>query len=242
MISFQKILIIIILFSCQPCFAIESVTLAAENSWPPYSDINGDGISKTIIQTAYQAVNVNVEFITVPYARALKMTRLGQVDGVFNVTKQKSTVKDFNFGHLPILQATASFYYHQDSLLNFTSVSEIPKQTSVGVIIGYEYGDDYYMHKSRFREVKVTNQSQLIGLLIHKRIDMAIMFDEVAKYKLDEMRLEPNAIQKGAINHKSDIYVAFSKLKGTSKAMVLLDDGLMKIKQMKNKQIQALIP
>jgi polar amino acid transport system substrate-binding protein len=229
-LSLLRFSTVFILIISQHCLAIASITLAAENSWPPYSDENGNGFSKSIIKAAYSAINVNVEFIAVPYARALKMTEQGQVDGAFNVTKQKSTIEIFNFGEIPILQATASFYYHNDSLLNFSSINEIPKDTSVGVIIGYEYGDKYELYKSQFKEVKVANQSQLIGMLRNKRIDMAIMFDEVAKNKLREMGLELNDIKKGAINHKSDIYVAFSKAKNTNNAMKLLDKGLIKLK------------
>jgi len=222
---------IIILTICQNCAAIESITLAVENSWPPYSDKNGNGISKDVIQAAYNSVNVKVEFIAVPYARALKMAELGQVDGAFNVTKQKSTIEIFNFGKNPILQATASFYYHNDSTMNFTSANEIPKETSVGVIIGYEYGDKYEINKSRFSEIRVNNQTQLIELLKKKRIDVAIMFDDVVKSKLKKMGLNVNDIKKGKINHKSEIYVAFSKLKDTNNAMKLLDVGLVNTKK-----------
>ena len=222
---------ILILNVCQHCMAIESITLAAESSWPPYSDKNGNGISKDIIQAAYNSVNVDVEFIVVPYARALKMTQLGQVDGAFNVTKQASTIDTFNFGNTAIFQASASFYYHNDYTMNFISTNEIPNKTSVGVIIGYEYGDNYDANKSRFSEIKVANQTQLIELLRKKRIDVAIMFDEVAKSKLKKMRLSLDAIKKGEINHTSDIYVAFSKLKDTKKAMKLLDKGLVNIKK-----------
>jgi polar amino acid transport system substrate-binding protein len=228
--SLRKIIILIVFITSQNTFANETITLAAENSWPPYSDKSGNGISKDIIQAAYNAINVNVEFITVPYARALKMTENGQVDGVFNVTKQKSTIEIFNFGKVPILQAVSSFYYHNDSELNFSSINEIPKEIAIGVIIGYEYGDHYEIYKSQLKEVKVANQLQLIGLLLNKRIDMAIMFDDVVKIKLQEMGLEFNSIKKGKINHISDIYVAFSKAKDTSNAMNLLDEGLKVIK------------
>ena len=48
--------------------------LAVEDSWPPYSDENGNGISKNIVQKALDNAGYSVEFITVPYARALLMT------------------------------------------------------------------------------------------------------------------------------------------------------------------------
>ena len=231
MIFLQNLFAIIILIICQNCAAIETIMLASENSWAPYSDLNGDGISKDIIQAAYNSVNVKVEFIAVPYARALKMAELGQVDGAFNVTKQKSTSEKLNFGKAPILQATASFYYHNDSEMNFSSTNEIPKEATVGVIIEYEYGDAYEKNKSRFNEVRVSNQEQLIQLVRKKRIDVAIMFDEVVKNKLEKMGLKLNDIKKGQINHKSDIYVAFSKSKDTKNAMKLLDEGLFNIKK-----------
>ena len=231
MVFLRTLFAVISLIISQNCAALESIVLAAENSWPPYSDKNGDGISKDIIQAAYSSVNVKVEFISVPYARALKMTELGQVDGAFNVTKQKSTIEIFNFGKTPIFQATASFYYHNDSVNDYASVNEIPEGISVGVIIGYEYGDNYEKNKNRFSEVSVTNQTQLIELLRKKRIDVAIMFDEVVKSKLKKMGLHLNDIKKGQINHKSDIYVAFSKSKDTKNAIKLLDQGLVNIKR-----------
>ncbi len=229
MFFIRKLVYIFVFISCQNCSAIESITLAAENSWPPYSDKNGNGISKNIIQAAYQAMNVEVKFIAVPYSRALKMAEHGQVDGAFNVTKQKSTIKRFNFGEIPILQATASFYYHNDSTMNFTSTDEIPDTTSVGVIIGYEYGNNYERNKNRFREVTVANQEQLIQLLRKKRIKVAIMFDEIVKNKLESMGLHANDIKKGQTNHSSDIYVAFSKSKDTRNALKLLNEGLIQL-------------
>lgn len=219
-------LVLISLCIAPQCIAIDSVKLAVENSWPPYSNQKGNGISKEIIKAAYGALNIKTEFVVVPYARALKMAENGQVDGAFNVTKQQSTLDKFNFGQRPILQATASFYYPKTSNLDFQRVDDIPNDTVVGVILGYEYGNDYDSAKGRFREVRVSNQTQLIGLLLNKRIDLAIMFDEVAKAKLSALALDFDAIKKGQINHKSDIYVAFSKSKDTTQAMQLLDRGL----------------
>lgn len=229
--NFFKHLFAIVALMASLNSAAETITLAVENSWPPFADKDGNGISKEIIQAAYSSVNMRVEFIAVPYARALIMAEQGQVDGAFNVTKQKSTLEKFYFGEVPILKTSASFYYHIDSAMNFTSNNEILKDTSVGVIIGYEYGDNYEKNKHRFKEVKVANQAQLFQLLKKKRIDVAIMFDEVVKSKLDNMQLDFDDIRKGSINHESYIHVAFSQAKDTAKAMRLLDKGLRNIKQ-----------
>jgi polar amino acid transport system substrate-binding protein len=72
-------------------YSRESVTLAVKDSWPPYSDSNGNGMSKDIIQKAFDSVFIKVKFIAVPYAKTLRMLESGDVDGAFNITKQKNT-------------------------------------------------------------------------------------------------------------------------------------------------------
>lgn len=219
-------LIIFVLFIPSVSSAEYKIKLAAENSWPPYSNEVGEGISKDIIQRAFDSVGVEVEFIVVPYARALLLAQLGKVDGAFNVTKQKSTLDKFAFGEVPILQVKASFYYHKESGLNFKTVDEIPAGTSIALILDYEYGELYEKDRDRFNEVRVSNQKQIIKLLQLKRVDMAIMFDDVAEYYLSELTLNKDEIKKGHINHTSDIFVAFNKYKDLSEVILLLDQGI----------------
>ncbi len=212
---------------CTPItHAQTSITLAVENSWPPYADQNGNGISKQILQKALAHQGVQVSFVTVPYARALHLAEIGKVDGAFNVTKQASTLKKFAFGQEPILIASASYYYSKNTRFDYKSVTDIPSGTSIAVILGYEYGDKYEQQRHRFDEVKVSSQEQIIKLLRSNRVDMAIMFDEVASYYLKQMQLSEHAISKGHINHTSDIYVAFNKEKALEDVIKKLDSGL----------------
>jgi polar amino acid transport system substrate-binding protein len=208
------------------CFANTKVILAVENSWPPYSNSLGDRLSKDMIKNAYKAVNVDVEFLVVPYARALHMVENGTVDGAFNVTKQHNTESLFNFGEEYLLQATASFFYHSDVNINYLTPNHIPDGTVIALIIGYEYGDEYQRNKHRFKEVRVAKQEQIVKLLRNKRVDIAIMFDEVAKETITNMDLQLSSIKRGHVNHRSDIYVAFSKKSDTKEKMMLLDEGL----------------
>ena len=210
---------------------VKTVKLAVENSWPPYADNSGNGISKKIIQEAYNAVGINVSFVVVPYARALKMAEHGIVGGAFNVTKQESTVAKFNFHNTPLLKSTASFYYPKSSTLDFLDIKDVAEQTSIALIIDYEYGEQYEALKYRYNEVRVSTQHQIIELLKTGRIDMAIMFDEVAKFTLEELNLPMNTIRKGHVNHVSDIYVAFTQKRDVSEKISLLDSGLQKARQ-----------
>ncbi|UUO24816.1 amino acid ABC transporter substrate-binding protein [Colwellia sp. M166] len=223
------VIIYIFLLFAAKSYAKEVIMLGVENSWPPYSDSDGNGISKDIITKAFRAVELEVEFVVLPYARALKMTKDGILDGAFNVTKQISTIKQFNFHDVPFLKASASFYYPPNSSLDYQRLADIPDDIIIGLIIGYEYGDDYEKHRQRFNEVRLAKQSQIIEMLQSKRIDMAIMFDEVAAYSLQQLNLSSSVIKQGAINHISDIYIAFSKSRDTDNIIKAFESGLKKL-------------
>lgn len=209
----------------------EVVKLAAEDSWPPFAKPDGSGISKAIIEKAYSYTGTKVEFVTVPYARALLMAEQGKVHGAFNVAKQASTESSYAFGEYPLLQVSASFYYPPNSELDYSELSDIPDNTSVATIIGYEYGNQYEAHKGRFLESKVSSQRQIIKMLMIGRIDMAIMYDDVAAYTLDEMGIDKSDIIRGKLSHTSDIYIAFNKELANSEVISKLDIGLKAIEQ-----------
>ena len=213
----------------------ETFIFAAENSWPPFAMADGSGLSRTIIEQALSYSDSTATFITVPYARALKMAENGQVDGAYNVTLQQNTLQRFVFGNEPLFQAKASFYYPKDSTFNYASVDKFPGGINIALITGYEYGDNYEAQRKRFKEVRVANQRQIINMLRENKVHVAIMFDAVASYTLAAMQLPHDAIRKGELNHISDIYVAFSpKAEDLEAKIALFDEGLRRFKQAQN--------
>ena len=205
--------------------------LGAEDSWPPYSDKQGEGISTNIINAALAKQGVKTEIHVRPYARVLQEVKSGILDGGYNVTRQEKTEKDFIFGQEPILKAKAYWYVPANSTLKFETINQVPDSLRVGGIIDYEYGDVYEHQRNRFKEVRVPRQSQLIKMLKTGRIDAAIMFEEEANQALREMNLPHDAVRKIMFNHTSDIYVAFSRKKDTSRKYAeILDKGLRLLK------------
>jgi|TARA_Y100001968_G_scaffold308371_1_gene327096 polar amino acid transport system substrate-binding protein len=229
------ILAITCLALSRSALAGETFTFAAEDSWPPFAMADGSGLSRNIIERALSYSGSSATFITVPYARALKMAENGQVDGAFNVTLQKNTLQRFVFGSEPLFQVKASFYYPKGSTFNYASVDKFPGGINIALITGYEYGDSYEAHRKRFKEVRVASQRQIINMLRENKVHMAIMFDAVASYTLAAMQLPQDAIRKGELNHISDIYVAFSpKAENLEAKIALFDEGLRQLKQENN--------
>lgn len=211
-----------------------SVILAVEDSWPPYADSNGEGIATDIVRQALAVMGIKLFLKVSPYARVLDEVEKGIVVGGYNVTRQASTQEKFLFGEQALLTASASFYFPAGNkqVAQYQNIADIPNGFSVGIIIDYEYGNDFEQHKHRFKHVYVSSQKQLINMLKLGRIDSAIMFDEVASYTLQSMNLNKTTIQKGPLNHTSDIYVAFSSAHTDALFFAeKLDAGLLHIKQ-----------
>lgn len=213
---------------------LSSVVLAVEDSWPPYADINGEGISTNILKAALASVDIDLTLKVVPYARVLYEVEQGIIVGGYNVTRQELREEQYLFGEEVLLNAPASFFFppDQESLEAYKSIADIPDGANIGIIIDFEYGDVYEQHKHRFKEVKVSQQTQIINMLKQGRLDTAIMFDAVALYTLDIMNLPANTIHKGPLNHLSNIHVAFSKShKDSEYFSEKLDQGLINIKK-----------
>lgn len=212
--------------------ASQSITLAAEDSWPPFANQFGQGISHRLIAAAFKQSNIEVNSLVVPYSRALMMAEKGAVDGVFNVTREVSTEQRFVFGTTPLFIATASFYYKKEHSIKADNKWDLPKGTIVGVIKSYEYGDEFplLVKQRQLNLVQVATQQQLINLLLIGRIDTALMFDLVAKENVQKMGVSDVVIPAFS-NHSSHIYLAFSKT--NPKAVLLaqaLDKGLLQLK------------
>ncbi|CAM4146148.1 transporter substrate-binding domain-containing protein [Shewanella livingstonensis] len=220
-----------------------AITLAAEDSWPPFADEVGRGISHNIIRHAFELVDVDVSTIVVPYARGLIMTERGSVDGVFNVTREQSTIDRFVFGNEPLFTVTASFFFAKEYPSLANDKWQLPAKSSIGIVNGYEYGDEFLVlvEKLKLQVITVNSQRQLINLLLVGRIDSAIMYDLVADVYIKQMGVS-NDIKAKFNNHTSEIFVAFSKLNPQSKHLSqLLDKGLLTL-QKQGKYNQLLLP
>ncbi|MED5421971.1 MAG: hypothetical protein VX740_00885, partial [Pseudomonadota bacterium] len=69
----------------------EVFKVAIEDSWPPYADENGEGISRDILERALKYSDIEYEIQVEPYSRALYLTQIGATNACLNVTRQAST-------------------------------------------------------------------------------------------------------------------------------------------------------
>lgn len=208
------------------------IHLGAENSWPPYSDAQGQGISTALIKAAFAKTGLTPTFKVLPYARVLHDLESGKIDGGYNVTLQVTTKDKYIFGQVPLINVEAFWFFIPGMHPTIKSIADIPDKFRVGVIRDYEYGDIYENHRHRFTEVQVSQQSQIIRMLKQGRIDAAIMFEREAEFALKGMQLEASIFDKRFLNHHGDVYVAFSHKSPRARWFAeQLDKGLLMIKE-----------
>ncbi|WP_077755790.1 substrate-binding periplasmic protein [Shewanella psychrophila] len=206
------------------------IKLAAEDNWAPFANASGTGISHTIINSAFSRVGVEVESIVVPYSRAVVMAKKGLVEGVFNLVKEKSTEDHFVFGEQALFSATASFYQNAKMPIQAVDKWKLPPNTKVGIIEGYEYGDELNLLPN-VQIFELSNHNQLINLLLLDRIDLAIMYDLVADQYIQRMGVTAD-IKQTFTNHTGQVYLAFSKDNPQAENLAkLLDTGLSSLKK-----------
>ncbi|MDZ4261071.1 MAG: transporter substrate-binding domain-containing protein [Pseudomonadota bacterium] len=208
------------------------IYLGAEDSWPPYSDAKGQGISTDLIKAAFAKSDLTPTLHVLPYARVLHDLASGKIDGGYNVTLQSTTQDKYIFGQVPLLRVEAYWFFIPAMHPTIKSIADIPDKFRVGVIRDYEYGDVYENHRHRFTEVQVSQQSQIIRMLKQGRIDAAVMFDREAEFALKEMNLDVAIFDKRFLNHSGDVYVAFSHKSPRARWLAeQLDKGLLMIKE-----------
>ncbi|NVK17825.1 MAG: transporter substrate-binding domain-containing protein [Methylocystaceae bacterium] len=188
---------------------LNRLILAVEDSWPPFSKRDGSGLSNQIVQEAYETQNIKVDFVVAPYARQLVATEKGAYVGAFNVTKEPSTQEKFHFCEERLFKATTSYYVNEDAPLKARTYEELNSGEKIGVIIGYEYGP-FIIANNKVKKFRVSKQSNLIKMLLKKRLDAVLMFDAIAQYTLPQIQ-NSHKIKRAFEGQHSDIYVAFSK-------------------------------
>ena len=203
------------------------VNIGVENSWPPYADENGEGISSRIVVEAFRQVGVKVKLHIFPYTRIMEMTKRGELHGCYNVARDKITNSEFIFGDEPILRTTASYYHPVGSEYK----EKLVPGDKIALMRGYQYGDTFEMNKESYSETRVNTQEQILKLIERKRVNVGILADGSAEFHIKRLNLD-KLIKKGGVHFNLEVFLAFSKENPKSKTFAkLLDEGINKLKE-----------
>ena len=80
----------------------ETLRFFVENDAAPWSKADGTGYANDLVKAIYDAVDVNVDFEVVPYARCKKYAETGEAVGCFSVARIPEVENIIAFSEIPL--------------------------------------------------------------------------------------------------------------------------------------------
>lgn len=214
-------------------WAADKITLLGEDAWYPYSG-NKDGQLKgfavDVLRAAYQAVNVEVVFVGVPYARCMANVKAGEALGCFNTARIAPFAENFLFHQQALYKVTLGIYARTEPSLPEVYVRDLVGRR-VGVTHGTPYGSEIDENPKIIREVAPHDLSSLRKLLLF-RSDYSLIATRVVDHILAAYPHDfAGKIQQVGVVNQENLYVSFSVKRPESQRFAnLLDQGLLIIR------------
>ncbi|GAB3129807.1 substrate-binding periplasmic protein [Novispirillum itersonii] len=165
--------------------AAETVTIAAEDAFPPWSLPDGRGAGNEIVQEAFRRQGVTVELAVVPYARCRRAVITGDVAACLSMGANEVTRRDVMLPTPSLAQIRAVLVTdgaRSQAALPGCDPAQWPQRPRIGIVNGYEYPAEWDRIAASGRAEVVTVQSDSAGLrmLGAGRLDgMVLLFDQL---------------------------------------------------------------
>jgi polar amino acid transport system substrate-binding protein len=197
----------------------ETITIVADR-WCPYNCEPGSerpGVMIEIAQKAFAKHNISIEYLVLPWTRALDETRKNKYTAVGRAGREDAP--DFVFPSVAQGHMNNVFYVKKGNPWRYTDVASLEK-VSLGVIADYSYSevvDAYIMaHKNEPKFVQVITGDGALDINVKKliagRIGAMIDEENVIRYYLSQHDVANQVERAGSIpaSKKDDLFIAFS--------------------------------
>lgn len=185
---------------------------------PPYFIIKDNQVSGfmiDIVQIPLLNEGISTKFIINPWMRAL--VRAEKEDSLVVMLKSEDRLKKYNFSKNPI-------HRNNQYLFKIVEDKEVPlKDASIGLIRGYDYGDNQEIDKDKI--IYINSIEQGVNLLKAKRINYFIGEKFFAKCLTKNLNI--NITAHKYLNSK-DVFLARSK-KFPTDLLQKFDNGYQKL-------------
>lgn len=205
---------------CVPVNAqtMEPVLIAGEDDWAPYSyaDKHKDnhaqqplGFSAALIREAFATQNIEVKFLTVPFARCMRLAKTEQVAGCFNATITDENRSEYIWHKPPMFREELSIFGAPNLGSKPLTQGDL-RGKSVAITNGYTYPTSF-MQDPGIRKFQASSDDNLIQMLLNRRVDYILL-----NRTPGSMRINGSANARGQVVWRGtlsadDFWVAFSQ-------------------------------
>ena len=224
-------IILLLLLLHAPIFAradpLRLATLAGE----PYigHDLPKEGYVGEVVRTAFARSGRDVQFIYLPWKRAVEETRAGKFHGYLPEYFDAKRIRDFVFS-APFPGGKLMLFSRKNADITYSSLRDlIPYR--IGVVRGYvntrRFDSTEYLHKQEVMD-DLTN----LRMLLHDRVDLIVADLHVARYLASKKLQAAQQIKalQPPLQHKR-LHVCFPKARPDHMELLrAFDAGLAAIK------------
>jgi len=166
----------------------------AGNVWPPYTDCSlpGEGLSVELIRTALGRGGYQVEYIEVPWERAL----LGLRNGSYDMINGWPTVKrvDYTLSSRPFLSNRMRWVQRRESNFRYDGLDSLVGHP-IALSRGYMYSDELN-EDTRLEKGYAANFVQAAKMVLAGRVDLTLEDERTALFHLErELGHEQDALR-----------------------------------------------
>lgn len=187
------------------------------------------GYSWDLLRESYHTMGYTIQYVIVPWARAMSFVKQGQVDILFPTGKNAQRQQVFHYSRQPVNQVKYVLYVQQNSPLIWRGLDSL-KNLTIGLKRGFNYGADWQNpeHINTFEVGKIPNGFQMLSKgHIHGFLGYEMNWDHVIRQNNWQHKYKKLA----TLGTSREYLVA---LKSNPKSLELLrayDDGINKLQQ-----------
>lgn len=203
------------------------------------NDGHAHGIAVDIVRRAMGNLGHHVTIRVLPWARAIKMVRLGNADAIFTIFKNPEREKFLDFSSEVLLPQVIYFYKKKGSDVQFDGNISSIQGKRIGVVSTISYGQVFESYKPLVFLDRVERLEQNLIKLLKGRIDLLPSSYDVAEYTINNLGLSSQIVRIPYRIERLPSYIAYSKVRNLGTLRIQLDNEIVNMKN--NGQYDAII-
>ncbi|MEQ6290362.1 substrate-binding periplasmic protein [Vogesella sp. GCM10023246] len=214
----------------------QSILIAAEDDWAPYSSRKGnsdqpEGLTPQLVREIFASQHVTVKFIAVPFSRCLHMVATGSAVACFNTTITADNRQQFIWHPTPLFHEELAIFALKPAAAHAPVTLKQLAGRLVGITQGYTYPSDF-MNAPAIRRVTALSDDNLISMLLARRVDFILLNTMPGYLRANRNPATAGKLYKVGVISRDGFWLNFSRRHPDGAIMAQkFETGLQALKQ-----------
>lgn len=203
----------------------ESVRIAAEDDWAPYSAMKPDksgpeGFAVDLVREVFKTKGIAVEFVVMHFSRCMHEAEVGLVTGCFDATITTGNKDRYHWHTTPLFHEGLAIFGRSGETRTDLGVDDLQGKW-VGLTNGYTYPTEF-MKDERIHKVTATSDANLLQMLVAGRVDYILINTMPGYLRASQDPEVHGRVKQVGVVSMDGFWIAFSKIDPKGEAMAAL--------------------